>query len=461
MSKYEIKKYNFGSNKTEFLMSADKKLKKAKLPKTITCIENGAFENCLNLKKVILPNGLKHINFNAFCGCECLETITIPSGVTSISSGAFKNCKSLKSVEILAPYIALGDEVFSGCENLERLEMPNNIHGLGKNIFAGCEKLDIGEKFKKISVAISDDRVNNFKNCNLLEEVTLPSECKSSGIFSGSSVIKVTLNEGLDRISKDAFSECENLKEITLPRTITRIGENAFTNSGITKVVLPEGLEIIGENAFAGCTNLKEIVLPSTVKYIYSNTFANSGLTKVVLPEGLETIGDNAFAGCKHLKEITIPSTVKHICRGAFNTPNMVINYMGTKEQWHDITTNLDYIFGKGEVLVDTDPDTNVEGTYMPDHGPFIREFTVNVKGEDTTFFVPLVLFRGNTTDLVETKKEWDMLNEEDRLTNLIILKEKRRLEGGAKAVMARPKYIITFNAFYTPDNIVVNFDFS
>ena len=456
MGKYEIKE--FKSSKTAFLMSANKKLKKAKLPKGITCIEKGAFENCLNLKKVILPAGLKYINLNAFCGCECLETIIIPSGVTHLSSGAFKNCKSLKSVEILAPYIALDDEVFSGCENLEVLKMPNNIHSLGKNIFAGCKKLDIEKNFKKITVTTSD-RLNYFKNCNLLEEVTLPSDAKRSGIFSGSSVIKITLNEGLDWISSDAFSECENLKEITLPRTVTRIDNNAFANSGLTKIVLPEGLVTIGEKAFAGCENLKEIVLPSTVKTINSNAFANSGLTKIVLSEGLVTIGEKAFAGCKNLKEIAIPVTVKHIYRGAFNTPNMVINYMGTKEQWYGITNNLDFAFSKGEVEITKDPDVNVEGTYMPDPHPFIEEFTVNVSGEDTRIFVPLVLFRGNTTDFVETVKEWDMLNEEDWLTNLIIQKEKARLEGGAKAVMARPKYIITFNAFDTPDNIVVNFD--
>ena len=90
MGKFEIKEYKL--SKTAFLMSADKKLKKAKLPKGITCIEKGAFENCLNLKKVILPIGLKHINQNAFCGCESLESIIIPSGVTRLNSGTFKNC---------------------------------------------------------------------------------------------------------------------------------------------------------------------------------------------------------------------------------------------------------------------------------------------------------------------------------------------------------------------------------
>lgn len=407
MGKFEIKEYKL--SKTAFLISADKKLKKAKLPKGITCIEKGAFENCLNLKKAILPAGLKHINQNAFCGCECLETIIIPSGVDHIKAGTFKNCKSLKSVEILAPRIRLEDEAFSGCENLVTLKMPNDIYGLGKNVFVGCKKLNnIEEKFKKITVSVSE-HVTDFSNCELLEEVTISNNFKGTGSFSGSTVTKVTLNEGLKWISGDSFAGCENLKEITMPSTVKKIknnafansgltkitlnnglesiwessfsgcknltevaipstvkeiDSNAFANSGLTKIVLPEGLEVIGDNAFADCANLKEVNIPSTVKEIGSNTFANSGLTKIVFPEGLEKIGDNAFACCKNLKEITIPSTVKHICRGAFDTPNMIINYKGTEKQWYDITANLDFAFNKGEVLVDKDPDVKVEGTY-------------------------------------------------------------------------------------------------
>jgi len=337
--------------------------------------------------------------------------------------------------------------------------MPNDIYGLGKNVFVGCKKLNnIEEKFKKITVSVSE-HVSDFSNCELLEEVTIPSTFKGSGIFSGSTVTKVTLNEGVEWITENAFCGCENLKEITIPGTVKRLYKNAFANSGLTKITLNNGLESILESSFSGCKNLTEVAIPSTVKKIESNAFANSGLTKIVLPEGLEVIGDNAFAGCKNLKEITIPSTVKHIYRGAFDTPNMIINYKGTEEQWYDITANFDFAFTKGEVLVDKDPDVKVEGTYMPDHAPFIKEFTENVKGEDTTIFVPLVLFRGNSPDLAATKKEWDMLDEDGFLTNLIIQKERIRLKAGASAVMARPKYIITFNAFHEPKDSVVNFD--
>ena len=368
---FDIKKlFNFGARKFEletindltFLKSADKNLTSAKLPKEVTCINKGAFENCVNLTEVILPDGLKAINENAFCGCESLESIVVPSGVKKISAGAFKNCKNLKSAEFLGTQISFQDEVFSGCENLTTLKTPNNITGIGKNVFAGCKKLKIEEKYKKI-----------------------------------------TLSDG----SSTLF--------------------------------------------FSGCDIVEEVIVTSAVKHISLNAFANSSLSKISLPEGLLTIGKNAFVGCKNLKEITIPSTVKHISNGAFDTPHMVINYKGTEEQWGDVIYKLDIQFKKGECLVDTDPDAMAKDTYIPNHDPFVKEFTVNVKGEDNTYFVPLVCFKG-------TEQEWKSLDRDGLLTKLIIQKEKNRLAAGASAYITRPKYIVTPDIFYTPKDIVVNF---
>lgn len=368
---FDIKKlFNFGASKFEiqtignlaFLKSVDKKLTSAKLPKEVTCIDKGAFENCLYLQNVILPDGLKAINENAFCGCESLESIVVPSGVQKIGAGAFKNCKNLKSVEFLGIQISFQDEVFSGCENLTTLKTPNNITGIGKNVFAGCKKLKIEDKYKKIT--LSD-------------------------------------------------------------------------NSAIS--------------IFTGCDIVEEVTITSSIKYISANAFANSSLSKISLPEGLLIIGANAFAGCKNLKEITIPSTVQRISKGAFDTPNMTIKYKGTKEQWAEITLHTDITYKKGEANVDADPDAIAEDTYIPNLDPFIEAFTVNVKGEDTTYFVPLVCFKG-------TEKQWNIMDKDGDLTNLIIQKEKARIKQSGPII--RPKYIVSIDVFLEPKDVVVKYDY-
>ena len=75
----------------------------------------------------------------------------------------------------------------------------------------------------------------------------------------------------------------------------------------------------IKEGAFAGCKNLKEITIPATVTRIAADAFAGcESLETVVLNEGLVEIKAGAFQGCAGLTEVIIPTTVTHIEMGAF-----------------------------------------------------------------------------------------------------------------------------------------------
>jgi hypothetical protein len=61
---------------------------------------------------------------------------------------------------------------------------------------------------------------------------------------------------------------------------------NNCSNSSFTKVILPEGIQTIGEGAFSYSSNLKDITLPSTITFIASMAFYEgygvSNLNKVV-----------------------------------------------------------------------------------------------------------------------------------------------------------------------------------
>ena len=80
-------------------------------------------------------------------------------------------------------------------------------------------------------------------------------------------------------------------------RIVTRIGDEAFADCGeLTEVTIPVGVTSIGEEAFARCRWLKD----------------------VALPVGVTTIGEYAFFCCSGLKSVTIPSSVTIIGRYAF-----------------------------------------------------------------------------------------------------------------------------------------------
>lgn len=56
----------------------------------------------------------------------------------------------------------------------------------------------------------------------------------------------------LTTIDDYAFYDCEKLRFITLPQSLTNIGSYSFYLTGWTHILIPENVQIIGEKAFGG-----------------------------------------------------------------------------------------------------------------------------------------------------------------------------------------------------------------
>ncbi|MBP3307916.1 MAG: leucine-rich repeat domain-containing protein [Clostridia bacterium] len=134
--------------------------------------------------------------------------------------------------------------------------------------------------------------------------------------------------KGITEIANEEFYGCHTLKSVTIPDTVTRIGNRAFCGTSLESVTIPNSVKIIGHEAFAH-TNLESIVIPSSVSELdgSNNVFDDIAkgaflycekLKSVTLNEGLEYIGAGTFRGCKNLTSITIPSSVRMIEDQAF-----------------------------------------------------------------------------------------------------------------------------------------------
>ena len=62
------------------------------------------------------------------------------------------------------------------------------------------------------------------------------------------------------------FSNCKSLTSITIPGSVTSIGNYAFKEcTSLTSVTIPDSVTTIGEGAFYFCTNLATITFTGTM----------------------------------------------------------------------------------------------------------------------------------------------------------------------------------------------------
>ena len=81
---------------------------------------------------------------------------------------------------------------------------------------------------------------------------------------------------------------------ITIPNSVTRIGDVSFFETELTNGVIPNSVTSIGEYAFSR-TRLTTVIIPNSVTSIANNAFFGTPLTSVTIPNSVTTIGEGAF----------------------------------------------------------------------------------------------------------------------------------------------------------------------
>lgn len=254
-----------------------------------------AFSNLENVKTIKLPDELKNIADTAFYNCMNLTQVTLPKKLYSIGSNAFGNCDKLSNIVLPDGLCKIGTYAFGGCYELEAITIPSSIEKIDGGAFAYTKWL---ENQKEDFVMAGDGIMIAYNGKS--EEVVVPNTVKQvAGFFDTTTVQKITLSEGVKTISDAAFNNC-TASIIIIPNTVTEIGKNAFANcQGIKNISLPSSLLEIGRTAFSGCANLEKIVIPASVKSIGDNAFLRCAkLEKVTFMGGELTIGTNVFEGC-------------------------------------------------------------------------------------------------------------------------------------------------------------------
>jgi len=83
------------------------------------------------------------------------------------------------------------------------------------------------------------------------------------------------------------FSYCSSLTSITIPNSVTSIGEYAFTDcSSLTSITIPNSVTSIGEYAFSYCSSLENVIFygKQEPENIGNDIFSYTNVNKISVP---------------------------------------------------------------------------------------------------------------------------------------------------------------------------------
>lgn len=234
------------------------------------------------VKKMYIEEGITGIGSHAFENMLLLEDLTIASTVTSIGENAFYNDQYIVMDNLnLSDVTDLGESAFYNCDRIRSVTLSDNLEAIPDNVFnnSGVQTVNFPSALKSIGDGA-------FANCPL-------------------SMSSIDLPEGLETIGRDAFrlsldSSNVNLKSVTIPSTVTSIGENAFYNhKGLATVV------------------------------VNGRDDGNGSLVSDLTYVGASAFGDDVFNAYSTTKDIVVGDnlTLYGVSVGAdFRTPNQTIS---------------------------------------------------------------------------------------------------------------------------------------
>ena len=251
--------------------------------------------------------------------------------------------------------MCIGEYAFFNCSSLTSITIPNSVTSIERGSFGGCVKLRQNEN----GIYYVDGWV----------------------VGTDSSIVKATIKVGTRGIATEAFRSRSSLTIVTIPDSVTSIGNSVFY----------------------GCSRLKNIEVSTEnkdYKSIDGNLYTKDGKTLIqyaigkaestfVIPDSVTSIGEEVFYNCSSLTIVTIPDSVTSIGNSVFYGCSRLKNIEVSTENkdYKSIDGNLYTKDGKTLIQYATG---KTESTFViPDSVTSIGEYAFTLCGSLTSVTIP------------------------------------------------------------------------
>ncbi len=155
-------------------------------------------------------------------------------------------------------------------------------------LFCACNKEKVDESGAYSYVILDDDtaKITKYNGTEPVVELKIPSSLDD---------YTVTV------IGKEAFKDVQTITVVRTPDTLTKIEDYAFANSSVKKALMNRSplLTEIGAYAFSECKNLVQTDMPKSLENLGTYAYYYCDSLKIVQFRGDNVkIGDMAFDAC-------------------------------------------------------------------------------------------------------------------------------------------------------------------
>ncbi len=207
---------------------------------------------------------------------------------------------------------------------------------IGPNGFDVPMRIDIpssveGSEIKKVSdYAFAQLGTDYLEFDSMI--VTIPTTVTALGdaVFQVSNITELTIPSSITIIPNALANHAGQLKVVNLPNTITSIGDDAFNGCrNLTGINIPNTVTSIGARAFEGCSELKDLYIPASVKTIGTNAFLGVPAIDKLSNNGFLIVNNILMLYTGTEKNVVIPEGVTSISNSAFGTEYIEYGFWG------------------------------------------------------------------------------------------------------------------------------------